>query len=77
MFTLVVFKGTNIFQTDNYEIIRDLSSSIYLDDVIMPLQSFKRDNIPYWLINHEQAKVKTKKVYHDDIEERKVKGINC
>ena len=57
-----VFKGTNIFKTDNYEIIHDLNSSIYLDDVIMPLQSLKRESIPYWLINQEKAKVKTKSI---------------
>ncbi len=56
------FEGTKIFKTDNYEIIHDLSDSIYLDDVIMPIQNIKRDNVPYWLINYDKAKVKTKTI---------------
>ena len=57
------FEGMKLTKTDNYEIIHDLDGCIYLDDVIMPLQSIKRDNVPYYLINYDKAKVKTKTVF--------------
>ena len=56
------FEGMKLTKTDNYEIIHDIGDFLYLDDVIMPLQSIKRDSVPYYLINYNKAKVKTKSV---------------
>ena len=57
-----IFVNSKVFSTNNYEIISDVGDYIYLDDVIMPLQSFRRDNVPYYLLNYDKAKVKTKSV---------------
>ena len=56
------FKQTNIFETDNYEIITSLDGVNHLDDIIMPLQDFRRKKISYDLIDYDKANVKVKRV---------------
>lgn len=56
------FKQTNIFVTDNYEIITSLDGVSHLDDIIMPLQDFRRKKISYDLIDYDKANVKVKRV---------------
>ena len=58
----MMFKGTNVYKTDNYEIVHDKKGIITLDDVIMPLQNMSKDQIKYWLLNYDIAKDKTLKV---------------
>lgn len=57
-----VFKGTNVFNTGNYEIIHSFDGVEHLDDIIMPLQHFKSKNINYNLMYYDKAKVKVKNV---------------
>ena len=57
------FLGTNIYKSDNYEIIHSLDNVIYLDDVIMPLQGMKKNQVPYWLLDYERANVKVKSIF--------------
>ena len=59
-----IAEGTKISVPGGNKNIEDLNVGdyIYLDDVIMPLQSFRRDNVPYYLLNYDKAKVKTKSV---------------
>ena len=56
------FMGTNVYKSDNYEIVHDKKGIITLDDVIMPLQNMSKDQIKYWLLNYDIAKDKTLKV---------------
>ena len=56
------FRTTNIFREDNYEIINSLDGVSHLDDIIMPLQDFRRKQISYNLIDYDRAKVKVKSV---------------
>lgn len=39
------FVGTNVFKSDNYKVIHDQNGIIVLDNVILPLQSRKRESI--------------------------------
>ena len=56
------FSGTNIFKTDNYEIVQNPKSVIILDDVILPLQGMKKNPIKYELIYQELAGEKVESV---------------
>lgn len=56
------FKGTNIYKTDNYEVIHNSDNIILLDSVILPLQSRKRNQVNYELINRELAEGKSEDV---------------
>lgn len=56
------FRGTHICKEDNYEILTSLDGVTYLDDIIMPLQDFRRKNISYDLIDYDKANVKVKRV---------------
>lgn len=52
------FMGTNIYKTDNYKIIHSPEGIIHLDNIILPLQSRKRNQIQYELLNQELAELK-------------------
>lgn len=56
------FKSTNIFETDNYQIIKSLEGVNYLDDIIMPLQNQSLKNISYDLNDYNKANEKVIKV---------------
>ena len=56
------FMSTNVYKTDNYEIVHDKKGIITLDDIIMPLQNMSKEQIQYWLLNYELAIDKTLKV---------------
>ena len=51
-----------IYYEDNYKILTSLDGVEYLDDIIMPLQDFRRKNISYELIDYDKANVKVKRV---------------
>lgn len=53
------FMGTNVYKMDNYQIIHSLEGTIHLDDVILPLQSRKRSQVKYELLNQELAELKS------------------
>lgn len=55
------FRATNIFREDNYEIITSLDGVNHLDDIIMPIQDFRRKQISYNLVDYDKAKVKIKR----------------
>ncbi len=57
-----VFMGTNIYKSDNYKIIHDTKGVIILDNVILPLQSRKKVQVDYTLIDEALAKTKTESV---------------
>lgn len=57
-----IFKGTHIYKTDNYEIIRSSNNMIILDNVIIPLQSMTRNKVKYNLLDESLAKKKTKSI---------------
>ena len=50
-----VFKGTNIYKTDNYFIVHNTKNLKTLDKIILPLQNAKKDYIDYILLKEEQA----------------------
>ena len=56
------FRGSNICLEDNYEILTSLDGVTQLDDIIMPLQDYKRKNISYDLVDDDKASVKIKRV---------------
>ena len=56
------FMGTNVYKTDNYRIIHSAEGIITLDNIILPLQSAKRNKVDYQLLDEEQAKAKTETV---------------
>jgi len=53
------FAGTNIYKTDNYEIIHAPQGMTHLDDVIIPLQNMSRNAVNYELLNPKLAEDKT------------------
>lgn len=54
------FVGTNIFKTDNYEIIHKLTPNmVVLDNVILPLQNMSLNPVEYSLQDKEIADIKT------------------
>ena len=56
------FMGTNVYKSDNYEIVHDKNGIITLDDIIMPIQNMSKEQIRYWLLNYDIANDKTIKV---------------
>ena len=56
------FKESKIYYEDNYKILTSLDGVEHLDDIVMPLQDFRRKNISYDLIDYEKANVKVKRV---------------
>lgn len=56
------FMATNIYTSDNYEIIHNLDGVKMLDDVIFPIQNLKKNKIKYELIDKDIAEKKTIKV---------------
>ena len=58
----ICFKGTNVYKTDNYQIIHDKTNFITLDDIIMPLQNMSKDDIRYYLLNVDKANEKVLKI---------------
>jgi ribosomal protein S18 acetylase RimI-like enzyme len=57
-----IFVGTNVFQRDNYEIVHSREGIITLDDVIVPLQSMKKNLVEYELLDYDLAGEKTRAV---------------
>lgn len=53
------FIETNIYKTDDYKIVHDTYNKILLDNIILPLQSIKKNKIRYELINQELAQAKS------------------
>ncbi len=56
------FKETKIFLSDNYVIAPNKDKLIFLDNIIMPLQSRKRNQVDYQLVNQDIAVEKTEEV---------------
>ena len=56
------FKGTNVFKSDNYEIVHSRDGVILLDKVIVPFQNRKFNGAEYLLFNTDIAEEKCKKV---------------
>ena len=56
------FIKTNIFKSDNYEIVKPSDEIICLDQVILPLQSRKRDSVDYELRDVHKSLIKTSSV---------------
>lgn len=42
-----IFKKTNVFKADNYLILDSLDNAIKLDNIILPLQDWKRNHVDY------------------------------
>jgi len=53
-----IFTKTNVYKTDNYEIIHNTEGFILLDNIILPLQSRKRNQVHYELLDYELAETK-------------------
>lgn len=53
------FIGTNIYKSDNYEIIHSDAGIMHLDDIILPLQDRKRNQVKYELLDLDLAESKT------------------
>ncbi|MCM1370867.1 MAG: hypothetical protein NC181_03135 [Clostridium sp.] len=53
-----IFIKTNSFKEDNYLIIHDSNNLKHLDDIIMPLQNFKKNKVKYKLLNLDVAEQK-------------------
>lgn len=53
------FMSTNIYKSDNYKIIHNQSGIIVLDNVILPLQSRKHNQVDYALRNELLAEIKS------------------
>ncbi len=49
------FVNMNVYKNDNYEIVHDRNDLIHLDDVIIPLQGRKRNEVKYELLDYAQA----------------------
>lgn len=56
------FIETNIYKNDNYEIVHNRDGIIPLDEVILPLQSMKRNQVKYDLLDFTKAEEKVRKV---------------
>ena len=54
------FRESKIYHEDNYKILTSLDGVEHLDDIVMPLQGFRRKNISYDLIDYDKADVKVK-----------------
>lgn len=52
------FMGTNIYKSDNYQIIHDDEGMFRLDDIILPIQSRKRNQVNYELLDLDLAEDK-------------------
>ena len=57
-----IFKKTNVFKFDNYRIIHSKEGMIFLDNIILPLQSRKRTQVDYELRDRLLAETKTEEV---------------
>lgn len=60
-----LFRATNIFDEDNYKIITSLDGVTHLDDIIMPLQGYKKKQISYNLVDYDKANVKVKRILNN------------
>lgn len=54
------FKQTNIYSHDNYETVHNTDGMILLDNVVLPLQSRRRNLAPYSLLDAIKAEEKSK-----------------
>ncbi len=59
------FRRTNIYDSDNYEIVSSLDGVEHLDDIIMPLQDYTRKKISYDLTDYDKAAVKVKRTLNN------------
>ena len=57
-----VFRNTNIFKTDNYQIANSTDNLTILDQVIMPLQNASRNPVNYELLDKQTADEKVNMV---------------
>lgn len=53
------FMSTNIYKEDNYEIVHEPKNITILDNIILPLQSRKRNQVNYELLDQNLAETKT------------------
>lgn len=60
-----VFIGTNVYKSDNYEIIHNQNNMIFLDNVILPLQNMKKNQVRYELLDRILAESKTETVINN------------
>lgn len=56
------FMGTNVYKTDNYDIVHSQDGIILLDDVIVPLQDMKKNPVQYELLDQELAETKSESI---------------
>ena len=56
------FIGTNIYKTDNYEIVHNQHGLILLNHIILPLQNMKKNPVSYELLNYDMAERKVETV---------------
>lgn len=54
-----IFIKTNVYKTDNYEIVHNQSDVIDLDSVILPFQGMKKNSVNYELLNRDLAEART------------------
>ena len=59
------FRGTNVYKTDNYQILDSLGDKVILDEVLLPLQHMSRIGVPYELRDYDQAEEKTEKTINN------------
>lgn len=57
-----VFRGTNIYKSDNYEIAPNTNGLIILDNVLLPLQNSKKCSTKYELWDEIKAELKSTEV---------------
>lgn len=57
-----IFKKTNVFQHDNYDLVPKPDGFIHLDNVILPLQNGKKNRIKYELWEDSIAEAKAEEV---------------
>lgn len=57
-----IFMKTKIYKADNYKIIHTTDNIILLDNIILPLQNRKKNQVNYELLDQNLAKTKTKTI---------------
>lgn len=57
-----IFTKTNVFKTDNYKIAHSKEGIIHLDDIILPLQSRRKNQVDYELLDKTLAETKSENV---------------
>ena len=59
-----IFIGTNVYKTDNYHIIHSKDNVILLDNIILPLQNAKKNQVNYEMLDKELGESKTKTILY-------------